>query len=151
MLNSLHESSNIILSINVRIRSSPIKPRRLHPQPPRTTLQLPATRIHQRTNPLIRHVPSLQAIPPPQKRRSAQARRLEIDIHILPMAFIRFVNLMVDADHVMLLDGLFPPEPGGAMDGAVGESVQGVDGAPVAYEDEFHGAALVFALPARLA
>lgn len=37
------------------------------------------------------------------------------------------------------------------MDGPVSEGVQVVDVAPVAYEDEFYGAALVFALPAGLA
>ena len=51
----------------------------------------------------------------------------------------------------MLLDCLLPPEPSGAMDGPVSEGVQVVDVAPVAYEDEFYGAALVFALPAGLA
>ena len=50
----------------------------------------------------------------------------------------------------MLPDRLLPPKPSGAMDGAVGEGVQVVDVAPVAYEDEFHGAALIFALPAGL-
>ena len=67
------------------------------------------------------------------------------------MALVGFVNLMVDTNHIMLLDCLLPPEPSGAMDGPVGEGVQVVDVAPVAYEDEFHGAALVFALPAGLA
>lgn len=138
-------------SINIRIRPIPIKPRRRNPQPPRTTLQPPPTRIHEWTNPLIRHLPSLQLIAPPQKRRSPQARRLEIDIHILPVALIGFVDLVIDPDHIVLLDRLLPPEPRGAMDGAVGERVQVVDAAPVAYEDELHGAALVFALPAGLA
>lgn len=67
------------------------------------------------------------------------------------MALVGFVDLMVDADRVVLPDGLFPPEPGGAVDGAMGEGVQGVDGAPVADEDELEGAEGVFALPAGLA
>ncbi len=58
---------------------------------------------------------------------------------------------MIDADGVVLLDGLFPPQPRGAVQRAVGEGVQVVDGAPVGDEDELHGAALVFALIVCLA
>ena len=67
------------------------------------------------------------------------------------MALVGFVDLVVDADRVVLPDGLFPPEPGGAVDGAVGKGVQVIDGAPVADEVELEGAEGVFALPAGLA
>ena len=67
------------------------------------------------------------------------------------MALVGFVDLVVDADGVVLPDGLFPPEPGGTVDGAVGEGVQVIDGAPVADEVELEGAEGVFALPAGLA
>ena len=86
-----------------------------------------------------------------QIRRRADAGRLKIQIQILPMARLGLIDLVEQADAVVVLDGLLPPAPGAAVEVPVGEGVDALDAAPVGEEAEFGGAAGVFARPVGLA
>ena len=67
------------------------------------------------------------------------------------MALLGLIDLMVDAEEIMLFKRLLPPDPRLAVQGPVGVGVQIFDAAPVGDEVEFHGAALVLAGPGGLA
>lgn len=121
------------------------------PQPPPPSPHYPLVRIHQRTDPLIRHLASLQLVPLPQVGCRAQSRWLEIDVHVLPVSLVRLEDLMHEADIVMLLDGAIPPFDGFLVQRAVGVGVHVVEGAPVGDEDELSGGARVFGCIAGLA
>jgi hypothetical protein len=132
------------------IHSTTIRPIELRlsrpPQPLTRRPQFPLIRVHQRTDPFICHHTSLElAIPPLDHRGGAEARGLEVHVHVLPVAGGRLVDLVVEADVGVFLGGLLEPEPGLAVQRGVGEEEDVVDAAPVADEHEFHAAAFVFA------
>lgn len=86
-----------------------------------------------------------------QIRGRADAGGLEVQIEILPVAGLGFVDLVEQADAVVVPDGLLPPAPGAAVEVAVGEGVDALDAAPVGEEAELGGTQVVFALPVGLA
>jgi hypothetical protein len=67
------------------------------------------------------------------------------------MLGVGLVDLVVDAEEVVLLDGTVPVVPRLAMQRAVSEGVDGFEVAPVADVEEFGARSAVFACPGGLA
>lgn len=93
----------------------------LRAQPPYARPQFPSTCVHQWTEPFVWHNTPFQLAIPLRMCRRAQHRRLEVDVHILPIALVSDLDLMVD-----------PTFPGLAVRKAMGKFVNIFNTAPVA-------------------
>ena len=142
-----------MLSCNIYIgpKLIPVRRRMSLAPSPRTRSHLTPVRIHQGTNPLICHRPALHLAIPSQIRCRAEVRGLEVDVNSLPLAPIGLIDLMHEANVVVLFDRLLPPLPGLPVLRPMCVPVHVLDATPVADEDQLGGLIGVSTRVARLA